>query len=113
MVPVQFDVTAVDRASDAVLHVTGELDVATVPVLRTSVEKALAEAPDTVLIDLTATRFIDSTGCRELVRSAKAGTARGVGVAVVVPPDNWRVRRVVDFVQLSAALPVHDALPAG
>jgi hypothetical protein len=32
-------------------------------------------------------------------------------MAVVAPPDNWRVRRVVDFVQLSSVLPVHDVLP--
>jgi hypothetical protein len=30
---------------------------------------------------------------------------------VVCPPDNWRVRRVIDFVQLPALAPVHDALP--
>ena len=28
-----------------------------------------------------------------------------------MPPENWRVRRVVDFVALSAVVPVHDALP--
>ena len=112
MVPVQFVVTPVERASGSLLQVTGELDVATVGVLRTAVEQVLAGAPDTVLVDLSTTRFIDSTGCRELVRTAKAGAAGGVAVEVVVPPDNWRVRRVVDFVQLSAVVPVHDELPA-
>jgi anti-anti-sigma factor len=108
---VQFAVTPVERASDHVLQVTGELDVATVDVLRDAVGKALAEGPDAVLVDLTTTRFLDSTGCRELVRTAKAGVAAGIAVAVVAPPENWRVRRVVDFVQLSALVPVHDALP--
>lgn len=103
--------TPVERASDRVLHVSGELDLATVQVLRDAVGKALAEDPPAVLVDLTATRFVDSTGCSELVRTAKAGSAAGVRIAVVVPPDNWRVRRVVDFVQLSAVVPVHDALP--
>ncbi len=103
--------TPVQRASDVVLQVSGELDVATVAVLRDAVGKAVAEGPTAVLVDLTTTRFIDSTGCRELVRTAKAGAAADVSVAVVVPPDNWRVRRVVDFVRLSALVPVHDALP--
>ncbi len=107
----QFAVTPVQRASDCVLQVLGELDIATVEVLRDAVGKAVAEGPPAVLVDLTTTRFVDSTGCRELVRAAKAGAAAGVAVAVVVPPDNWRVRRVVDFVQLSAVVPVHDALP--
>ena len=107
----QFAVTPVERPSDRVLQVSGELDVATVAVLRDAVGKAIAEAPPAVLLDLTTTRFVDSTGCRELVRAAKAGAAAGIAVAVVVPPDNWRVRRVVDFVQLSVLVPVHDALP--
>lgn len=107
----QFVVALVERASDVVLQVSGELDVATVAVLRDAVGKVVAEGPQAVLVDLTTTRFIDSTGCRELVRTAKAGAGADVAVAVVVPPDNWRVRRVVDFVQLSALVPVHDALP--
>ena len=107
----QFAVTPVERSSDLVLQVSGELDIATVDVLRDAVGKAIAEAPRALLVDLTPTRFVDSTGCRELVRAAKAGAAAGVPVEVVAPPDNWRVRRVVDLVQLSAIVPVHDALP--
>ena len=107
----QFAVTPVARPADHVLQVSGELDVATVQVLRDAVGKALAEGPAAVLVDLTPTRFVDSTGCRELVRTAKAGAAAGIAVAVVAPPENWRVRRVVDFVQLSSVVPVHDALP--
>ena len=107
----QFAVTPVERPSDHVLQVHGELDIATVAVLRDAVSKALAEAPPTLIVDLTPARFLDSTGCRELVRTAKAGRAAGVAIEVVAPPDNWRVRRVVDFVQLSSVVPVHDALP--
>lgn len=108
----QFVVTPVERASDRLLQVSGELDVASVAPLRAAVQDAFGAAPDRVLVDLTAARFIDSTGCRELVRTAKAGAAAGVVVEVVVPPENWRVRRVVDFVQLSAVMQVHDELPA-
>ena len=103
--------TPVVRTSDHVLRVSGELDIATVQLLRDAVGKALAEGPAAVLVDLTSTRFLDSTGCRELVRTAKAGAAASVPVAVVAPPENWRVRRVVDLVQLSAVVPVHDVLP--
>ena len=108
----QFRVTPVERASDHLLQVTGELDVATVATLRAAVHEALAARPDTVLVDLTDTRFIDSTGCRELVRAGKAAAAFCVALEVVVPPDNWRVRRVVDYVQLAAVVPVRDAVPS-
>jgi anti-sigma B factor antagonist len=108
---VQFAVTAVERPSDRVLQVAGELDVATVTQLRSAVVEALEHEPATLLVDLTPTGFLDSTGCRELVWTAKAGGARGVAVEVVAPPANWRVRRVLDFVQLSSLLVVHDELP--
>lgn len=107
----QFAVTAVERAPDRLLQVTGELDVATVRTLRAAVADALAQEPRTLLVDLTTTDFLDSTGCRELVRTAKEGGARGVAVEVVAPPANWRVRRVVELVQLSSLLVVHDELP--
>lgn len=90
---------------------SGELDIATVEVLRAAVGTALAGAPRALFVDLTSTWFVDSTGCRELVRTARAGRAAEVAIGVVAPPDNWRVRRVVDVVQLSAVVPVHDALP--
>ena len=106
-----FLVTPVARASDVLLQVSGELDIATVGKLAAAVQQALVDEPEKLLVDLTDTFFIDSTGCRELVRTARAGASSGVPVEVVVPPDNWRVRRVVDFVQLASVVPVHDVLP--
>ena len=108
---VEFAVTPVERESGPLLRVTGELDVATVEQLRAAVQSAFASHPPTLLVDLTDTRFIDSTGCRELVRCAKAGRQDGVAVEVVAPRANWRVRRVIDLVQLSTLVPVHDDVP--
>ena len=106
-----FSVERDPRPSGTVLVVRGELDVATVPELREQVAAALTHAPGLLYIDLSSAAFIDSTGCRELVRAAKSGAAAGVLVALVVPEENWRVRRVVDFMQFDALLPVHDAAP--
>ena len=104
-----------DRAEGAartVLTVHGELDVATVAVLRAEVEAAMASPPPPVLVlDLSSTGFIDSRGCRELARAAKAGRTAGTDVLLVVPPANRAVRKIVDFMQFGALLPVHDALP--
>lgn len=107
----KFAVARESSASGTVLAVYGELDIATVPALRAEVETALSASPATVYLDLSATTFIDSTGCRELARAAKGGAAAGVPVELVVPQDNWRVRRVVDFMQFGELLPVHDEAP--
>ena len=100
------------RPSATVLAVRGELDIATVKVLRAEVEQVLTETPPTMYLDLSDAEFIDSTGCRELVRSAKCGRAAGVAVELVVPTENWRIRRVIDFMQFGDLLPVHEDLPA-
>ena len=106
-----FAVAREDRPAGTVLAVRGELDVATVERLRDEVDAALGGVPARLWLDLSGTAFIDSTGCRELVRAAKGAAAAGVGVELVVPKDNWRVRRVVDFMQFGELLPVLDEAP--
>lgn len=111
MTGMPFSVARDDRSEGIVLSVHGELDLATVPVLRAAVEEALRAQPSRLCLDLSPTAFIDSTGCRELLRAARTGAAAGTAVQLLVPPDNWRVRRVVDFMQLGVRLPVHDETP--
>ena len=94
-----------------VLTVRGELDIATVPILRGAVDEAFRTTPPLLLVDLSPLDFIDSTGCRELVRAAKAGAAAGTPLELVCPLTNKRVRRIVDFMQLDALVPVHERVP--
>ena len=103
-------VDSAEHGAGTVLTVRGELDIATVAVLRDAADKALAATPPMVLLDLSDLSFIDSTGCRELVRTCKAG-APGTAVEVVCPTTNRRVRRIVDFMQLDALMPVHEQVP--
>ena len=99
------------RPTGTVLAVSGDLDIATIKVLREQVSEVLTAPPERLYLDLTGAAFIDSTGCRELLRAAKDGARAGVPVELVIPNDNWRVRRVVDFMQFAALLPVHDEAP--
>jgi anti-anti-sigma factor len=112
----RFDVDRAQRPHDVVLSVHGELDIATVPELRTAVQEALdglggPGAASTLYLDLTPTAFIDSSGCRELVRAVKTAAPYDVVVELVAPEGNRKVRRIVDFMQFGALLPVHEELP--
>ena len=107
----ELTVSRQDVPAGTVLSVQGDLDLATVPQLRAQVGDALADSPERLYLDLSGTTFIDSTGCRELVRAARSGDATGTPVEVVAPKENWRVRRVIDFMQFGALLPVHDEAP--
>jgi anti-anti-sigma factor len=113
----RFGVDRAERPHDVVLSVQGELDIATVPLLRQAVDDALKaiendRAPRRLYVDLTPTAFIDSTGCRELARAAKTAAPLGIAVEIVAPVDNRKVRRIVDFMQFGALLPLHEQVPA-
>ena len=103
---------AVERSSEdgrAVLQVVGELDLATAPALASTFDAALSESPSDVVIDLTPTTFLDSTGCRQLAVCARQGKAQGVRVVLACPPSNGAVRRVLDFLEMQSLVPVVSA----
>lgn len=105
---------SVDRARTdrgAVLRVQGELDLATAPVLRSSVEAELAAPPASLVVDLSGTTFLDSAGCRELALGVKAAGRAGTSVVVACPSSNSTVRRVLDFLDMQALVPVVEHAP--
>lgn len=100
---------AVERASAQgrpVLRVVGELDLATAPQLAAAFDEALASSPGELVLDLTPTTFLDSTGCRQLAHCARRGKQAGTAVVVCCPPANTTVRRVLDFLEIEALVPV-------
>lgn len=104
-----FDVRATAVRGHPVLAVEGELDLLTAPVLTDAVHKALAERPPVLVIDLTGTTFLDSTGAREVARSARRATADGSALQLVCPKGNYPVRLVLDLLNLAALVPVLES----
>jgi anti-sigma B factor antagonist len=88
----------------AVVAVSGELDMATAPQLRTVLALAMGGRPAELWIDLSPTTFIDSTGLHVLldIRQRFAGA-----LAIVCPPGH--LRRVFEIAGLTETLPLcHD-----
>ena len=103
---------AVDRVSvngRPALRVRGELDIATVTLLAAYVDDALASGTRSLVIDLTDTAFMDSSGARQLVRAAKQAAAAGTSLLVVCPRANKAVRLVIDLLELQRLVPVVDS----
>ncbi|MFC0429780.1 STAS domain-containing protein [Kutzneria buriramensis] len=77
-------VVAVEHiGSVALLHVTGEVDMETEPMLRESLAMALAPAPAALVLDLTGVTFFASAGLHVLVDFQHDMTARGLDMLVV------------------------------
>ena len=111
-----FDVGRTTLAGRPALTVRGELDLATAPVLATAVDQELAASPAALVIDLTPTTFMDSSGARQLARTARAAGAAGVELHVVCPRTNRAARLTIDLLDLAAIVPVVETageLPGG
>lgn len=101
-----FDVRRTTLREVPVLVVTGELDMLTAPRLAEEVESVLAARPALLAVDLTGTTFIDSSGARQIARSARAAGRAGAALQVVCPPENRPVHLVFDLLSMNSLVPV-------
>ena len=80
---------------DAVITLSGEVDLATIPLLHDALTKALADHPDrTIIIDLDGVTLLDDTGLGVLLGAA--GAARQAGADLMVVCNNVRLRERLD-----------------
>ncbi|MFI6294628.1 STAS domain-containing protein [Nonomuraea sp. NPDC050790] len=97
---------------DALLvHVTGELDLATIGLLDQALLPLLGRGPRRMIVDASRLRFCDLRGYRALTAIQTIGAASGVEVSTVCPAG--QVRRLIDFLQPGSSrspLRVHTTL---
>lgn len=97
------------RGDDAVVTMSGELDLAN----RDRAEMVLVEAADAatraVVLDLRGLRFLGSTGLSILVGSAARATRRGLAHEIV--PSEY-VRRLLVLTGVDGHLTTRERLPA-
>ncbi len=87
-----------------IVALSGDLDLATAPELRTALLEALTERP-TIVVDMTDLRFLDSTGLGVLVRVHKRAKALGGVVAFAAVPGN--VVKILEVTCLDRVFPVY------
>jgi anti-sigma B factor antagonist len=103
-------VTHVDRRDGAVvLHVDGDLDLLTSPVLRQALDELRASGAR-VAVDLTGCTFIDSSGVRTLTTANDAFDDAGLDLSLVCPPGNRTVLVVLDLLGVASVMPVRAEL---
>jgi anti-sigma B factor antagonist len=104
-----FDVRTVDRGGWSVVQVVGDVDLATLPSLRSHLDQ-LADGP--VALDLTHVDMFDLLGFGVVIAGSMRVARRGARFAVVCPPGRPRelftesgVDRIVLVVDTVDALP--------
>jgi len=102
---VTFEVDVTRRGDADVATVRGELDIATAPALAT----ALQGVAGRIVVDLTDTSFLDSTGLRTLTTIAKSDDSK---LALVCPADNRAVLLVLELSGLDTVIDRFETLEA-
>ncbi len=93
-----------------VLHVAGEIDVLSAPVLRSRLDDQIRAGNNRLVIDLSEVRFMDSMGLGVLVGRLKfVRIHRGT---IVLAGPSERVRRVFDITGLDKVFDIYDSVPS-
>lgn len=93
-----------------VVAVSGELDVAGAPEVRTALALATSGRAGALVLDLSDVSFIDSTGLGTLLRADDQLRADGVRMIVVCPPGP--VQRLLAMTRLDGHLALEGDRPA-
>ena len=89
-----------------VLAVTGEVDLASAPSLRSAIDSALDAGAQELWIDLSTATFLDSAGVHLLIAAREQADDLRRRLAVICPPGP--VRRVLDLTGATDALPLYE-----
>lgn len=100
-----FEVRVESRESATVVTATGEVDIATAPHLRETLEHTLTTTPPVLILDFSGVTYFDSTGLDVLVHLRNI-TEDGQLHLVV----SRAVRRPLLITGLDRLIPTHDDL---
>ena len=111
-----FDLKVSPEADETRVDVSGELDAYTAPQLRKVLDELLDGSVSRLIVNLSGTSFIDSTGLGVLVGAARKARSQD-GELVLDQPTN-SVHRVLQITGLTLSIsvrnaPAEDADPAG
>lgn len=98
------------RGDAVVVSVRGELDLATVPVLRESLDTVdqVSDAPSPLVVDLSAVTFIGSAGLALLVDLHNKCSEKSIPLALVATGSV--VPRAIQVTALDQVFAMHDSV---
>jgi anti-anti-sigma factor len=93
------------------VRIRGEIDLSNTASIRAELIEAVPRDALGIILDLTGTTYLDSSGVRLLFDLAERLQARRQRLALVVT-EAALVRRVLVLTKLDDAVPVHDSVDA-
>lgn len=113
MSPGPFEVTSSERSGVRVISISGELDLDTAPEFESPLNAVLAAGDPSLVIDLSACEFVDSTGIALIVwawrQLDRNGDGNGRG-RLLLCGIRGQVHRVFEISGLESAIPMRGSL---
>jgi anti-sigma B factor antagonist len=104
-----FDTSEETTDRYSVVAVTGEVDVATAPTLRSRLDEAIDRGTPRLVVDLLSVTFIDSTGLGVLIGASKRVDERdGTMRLVVAEPRILKLFEITGLMDLFSIVPSLD-----
>ena len=91
-----------------VVEVGGEIDVYTAPQLRSALNDAVADGALHLVVDMTGTEFLDSTGLGVLVGGLKRVRAHEGSLRLVCTQE--RILKIFRITGLTKVFPIHTTV---
>lgn len=86
------------KTEPPIVRVTGEVDYGNVGEVRTAIEQAITSSPSGLVVDLSATTYLDSAGVAAIIAAYQQLRRTNGKLALVITDKN--VRRILDLVRL-------------
>ncbi|MGW7319053.1 STAS domain-containing protein [Streptomyces sp. NPDC054854] len=98
-------ITPRDAPTGPILEISGDLDYATAPELRTAVGRLTLAPGQLLVLDLAGLDFCDSSGITTLVGALNLATEQRAGIALAAVPVN--TSRILRIVGLDRVFTIH------
>jgi anti-sigma B factor antagonist len=98
-----------DTEAGHIVHVRGELDLASAPLLSEALARTTADGVRPVILDLSEVTFIDSSALRALVLAGRELSGRGR--VLQIGPRSAMVTRVLSMTSLDQHTDAFQVLP--
>ena len=85
--------------------VSGEIDLSNAQSVRERLLGAVPNSASGLVLDLSRTEYLDSSGVRLIFELADRMRSRGQSLAIVVPPDSF-VERVLVLTEVHRVVPI-------
>ena len=99
-----------ELGDSVVVQPTGRLNMVAAPALREKLRELVESGSRRIVVDLSVTEFIDSSGLGALISGLKAARQAGGDLRIAAPTE--QVRRVLTLTKLDRVLTAHESAEA-